>query len=157
MRRCLESSRPYATAGEKVKDKDKPHAAADAKVKGVEASAPSMPKQPSNPKANPNPKPDPKGATAEGQGGQVASKHKCSFYLNANGCKKGKDCTWEHDWKAIPVEDRPQRRRTCGAKGHKPSERRAGTNQADGKAKATAPNPKALANQPAAPPAPSSR
>ena len=57
--------------------------------------------------------------------------HRChrgpgvSFYYN-QGCKKGSDCTFEHDWNQIPVAERPNRCKTCGGKGHRSSDCKAG-------------------------------
>ena len=86
------------------------------RVRGVEQQdqAPTPPK-----KGNPNPKVNPKSQqarvpnTAEGDQPQ---KPRCTFYLGPYGCKKGADCTYTHDWNAIPIPERSQRCKTCGAR-----------------------------------------
>ena len=105
-----------------------------AKVKGVEAmeanpkapKAPkSAPKTPSLPKA-PSPDSSPSGKTP------------CTFYHSPTGCKKGNDCNFEHSWNSIPFEERKGRCKTCGAKGHKSHECKAGMKEGEPKAKGKA-------------------
>ncbi|CAE7268499.1 GIP [Symbiodinium microadriaticum] len=55
--------------------------------------------------------------------------------LEMIGCKKGSDCNFEHSWSAIPFEDRKGRCKTCGAKGHKAQECKAGMKEGEAKAK----------------------
>ncbi|CAE7449099.1 unnamed protein product, partial [Symbiodinium necroappetens] len=55
--------------------------------------------------------------------------------LEMIGCKKGNDCNFEHSWSAIPFEDRKGRCKTCGAKGHKAQECKAGMKEGEAKAK----------------------
>ena len=150
---------------ERDSDKDKSRDAVSqgsaAKVRGVDAqdgtSAPS-PKAPKPPKVNP------KGAGVAKAGaqseGQPSGKPQCSFYLSSAGCKKGADCTFAHNWDSIPVQDRSQRCRNCGGKGHKPSECKAGL-KGDDKPKPKPPlkpsgTPKSAPDVPPPPAAPSS-
>ena len=130
------------------KDKDRPPKdgtpAAQAKVKGVEAPASS----PSPPKGPKPPKPPPKAAgTAKAQETSETSgsgKMPCSFYTGHNGCKKGKDCGYEHDWSSFTPAERALRCKNCGGKTHKAAECRAGIRPEDAKSKSKAgkaPNP----------------
>ena len=111
---------------EKDQDKDKPNPGGPpgaAKVKCVEAqdSSPNS-KGPKTPKANPTvPK------AASGAETSVAAKPPCNFYTSANGCKKGQECGFVHDWNAIPVSGRQQRCKNCGAKGHRVADCKAGS------------------------------
>ena len=47
-------------------------------------------------------------------------------FTGPSGCKKGNDCTFVHNWAAIPQAERAQRCRTRGAKGHRSAECKAG-------------------------------
>ena len=101
---------------ERESDKDKPSPppnAGAAKVKGIEAPDGSPnPKGPKTPKANPKTPTTPKNPA--GVEGAATSKVPCSFYVSANGCKKGQECTFTHDWNAIPVNERQGRCKNCG-------------------------------------------
>ena len=142
------------------KDQGRPKEAtptADAKVKGVEDNVPGPknpkgggkgnPKNPSTPKAN---------ASSEGQ---TTGGTQCTFFMNPGGCKKGADCTFVHNWQAIPAAERPQRCRNCGAKGHRAVECKAGM-KGEEKAKHKMPpstpknaaHPKGNANNPSSAP-----
>ena len=65
----------------------------------------------------------------------MGSRPQCTFFLSPSGCKKGGDCTFQHDWNAIPTAERSQRCKGCGAKGHRQSECKAGS-RVEEKAKA---------------------
>ena len=62
----------------------------------------------------------------------------CTFYIGVNGCKKGADCTYEHNWAAFSQAEKASRCKACGSKNHKAAECKAGTRVED-KAKAKAP------------------
>ena len=121
--------------GQPLKDADRPLAPAPqappAKVKGVEA-AEASPKAPKPPKSAPKAPSLPKPSSPDGS---PNGKTLCTFYLSPTGCKKGNDCNFEHSWSAIPFEDRKGRCKTCGAKGHKAQECKAGLKEGDAKAK----------------------
>ena len=130
------------------------------KVRGVEhqeaaGASPKTSKNSSNP-----PKVNPKapGNRSSGSNEDQATKPRCTFYLGPNGCKKGSDCTYTHDWNAIPFSERSQRCKACGAKGHRASDCRAGT-KVEEKAKArpqprTSGTPKSSTEIPQPPPPP---
>ena len=133
------------------------------KIKGVDAPEPATsPKAPKPPKANPKTPPPPKvGGSSEGQG---TARTPCSFYTTPNGCKKGLECSFEHDWNQIPSNERSQRCKSCGAKGHKAAECKAGSKEGGskgGKAKGGGKGPNAgrvdpaSASVPPPPPVPS--
>ena len=107
-----------------------------AKVKGVEATEalPTIPKAPKPPKSNAKTQPaHPKGGTPGEGAGQ--GKPPCSFYASPTGCKKGLECSFEHDWSSIPQSERSQRCKSCGARGHRAAECKAGTKDPSPKAK----------------------
>ena len=109
------------------------------KIKGVEQNdaSPKNPKVKSGAKQPLVPK-DGGGNDASSPGGIP-----CSFYTSASGCKKGSDCTFVHNWQAIPASERPGRCRKCGAKGHRSTECRAGLKAEEkAKFKSSAPPPK---------------
>ena len=103
------------------KNKDSAPPAAP-KIKGVE--------QGDTPPKNPKTKPASKvPATPKGPGNHEIPSGTgipCTFYTGTSGCKKGADCTFVHNWMAIPPSERPHRCRTCGAKGHRSTECKAG-------------------------------
>ena len=108
------------------------------KVKGVEAQGTPNPPPPPKPAKPPKTSPPPKPAASDQQvpGGSPSSqgsRSPCKFYLSQSGCKKGLDCTYPHDWNAIPISERPQRCKSCGAKGHKSTECKAGVKQEEAK------------------------
>ena len=119
-----------------AKDQERPQSVPSpppqAKVKGVEAQEPqaTAPKPPKAPKQPPKPPPPVKTASAEGA---VQGKPPCTFYVSPTGCKKGVDCNFEHNWSSIPFEDRKGRCKSCGAKGHKSSECKAGMKEGEPK------------------------
>ncbi|CAE7224366.1 RE1, partial [Symbiodinium microadriaticum] len=41
----------------------------------------------------------------------------CKFFLSETGCKRA-NCKYAHDWMAIPKEERMERCKACGGKGH---------------------------------------
>ncbi|CAE7242425.1 RE1 [Symbiodinium sp. CCMP2592] len=41
----------------------------------------------------------------------------CKFYLSETGCQRS-NCKYAHDWNAIPKEERAERCKGCGGKGH---------------------------------------
>ena len=85
------------------------------KVRGVETETAQNP--PKNPKASPKTNPKNIGAKPGVAQDQSASgKPQCTFYLGANGCKKGLDCAFEHNWGAIPAAERSGRCKSCGAR-----------------------------------------
>ena len=98
------------------------------KIRGVEPQdGPAPPPRP--PKTSPNPKTHPKSTASRGSGGNDAegsAKPKCSFYHGPNGCKKGNDCTFQHDWSSFTATEKGLRCKVCGAKGHRSAECRAG-------------------------------
>ena len=107
------------------------------------------------PRVSRNP-PGPK--NSQSSDGSNTSRPQCTFYLSQNGCKKGADCTYEHNWSAIPVADRPQRCKTCGGRGHRASECKAGA-KSDDKQRAKSqpkgpPNAKSSHSVPEPPPPP---
>ena len=142
-----------------AKDADKPRdplPQGNPKIKGVDAQDALPPKGPKGgPKANPK-TPNPKDSQSGGTVG--TGKPQCTFYLSANGCKKGADCTFTHDWNQIPQAERHQRCKTCGGKGHRMHECKSGL-KGDDKAKARPQtrnqHPKAPSDVPAPPPPPS--
>ena len=116
------------------------------KVKGVEAQggeASSGQRPPKPPKSNPKaPSPPKAGESTATPSGKIP----CSFYSGANGCKKGGDCTFEHNWAAFSAAEKASRCRSCGSKSHKSGECKAGTRHEDkSKARPQRPtgNPKA--------------
>ena len=121
------------------KDKSKDQVV-NPKVRGVESqeSAPTPPKAPKSSPKTPSKAQNPKATGGSEQ--QVSSRPRCSFYYN-QGCKKGNDCTFEHDWNQIPIAERPNRCKTCGGKGHRSSECRSGLkNEEKAKAKGSPKN-----------------
>ena len=124
-------------SGAKDHDKNKEvNAQAGAKVRGIEDN----PKNPKPGKTSPKTPNHPKsGGTADSP---TAGGIPCTFFSGPNGCKKGSDCTFVHNWAAIPPSERAQRCRTCGAKGHRSAECRAGI-KGEEKAKYKAPPPAA--------------
>ena len=138
------------------KDQDKPKdTTPTAKVKGVEQSAASSlaDRPPKYGKANPKPPPNPKSA-ASGDGSQPAGTP-CTFYVGPNGCKKGGDCKFVHNWGGFSASEKAQRCRNCGSKGHRANECRAG-GKGEEKAKYKSPpvNPKSIGTPKASDPAP---
>ena len=117
--------------GDKERDKPQrdppPQPLAPPKVKGVEA--PNVPEPPQGgrpervPKSGPKGPPPPKPAD---QGTSGAHKIPCNFYTGANGCKKGSECTFEHNWGAFSAAEKAARCKTCGSKSHKSNECKAG-------------------------------
>ena len=153
----------HRSTKEKESDREKakdPQPNPSPKIKGVEAQGnpnpPPPPKPGKPPKGNPPVKPAAGGQHASSQSAQQ-SKPPCSFYLSQSGCKKGLDCTYTHDWNAIPIADRPQRCKSCGAKGHRTTECKAGLKgdeaKGQGKGAKGQPNPK-TPSVPQPPPAP---
>ncbi|CAE7775417.1 RE1 [Symbiodinium sp. CCMP2592] len=104
------------------------------KIKGVEPTdnSPKNGKAKNPPKSPPNPK------NAGGAEAGVSSGTPCTFYTGPNGCKKGADCKFVHNWLSIPQSERAQRCRTCGGKGHRSQDCKAGI-KAEEKAKVKAP------------------
>ncbi|CAE7436865.1 unnamed protein product [Symbiodinium sp. CCMP2592] len=110
-----------------------------AKVKGVEATPATVPPPPKKPPQSP-----PKGPpTAKTPGHQDSSSGKpvCSFYSGHNGCEKGADCTYEHDWNSFSASEKAARCKVCGGKTHKSADCRAGPRSEDAKAKSKAKGP----------------
>ena len=114
-----------------AKDSDRERAkelptGSQAKVRGIEASESSG--QPKAPKAPP--KGPPKTPVGKQQGSPDSShqsRPRCTFFHGPQGCKKGSDCTFEHDWNSIPYTERSSRCKTCGGKGHRSAECRSGS------------------------------
>ena len=151
-----------AHRGEKDKDKGNREGPTPPppKVKGVDAF-PGNPSPP--PKAPKPPKNPPKAPGSQGQQTSQESssgKPPCTFHTGHNGCKKGADCTYEHNWAAFSPAEKSARCKTCGAKTHKAAECRAGSKGEDGKPKPKArkapPNPKS-SPEPARGPQPASQ
>ena len=62
---------------------------------------------------------DAKGASAKSSsspGGGSGSKP-CKFYLSETGCQRA-NCKFLHDWQSVPKEDRNNKCKGCGGKGH---------------------------------------
>ena len=130
-----------------LKDQDKAKETSQtpaAKVKGVEDPQAS-PKNPKFGKGSPKTPGTPKaGASGEGQGSGGVP---CTFFTGPGGCKKGADCTFVHNWLAIPASERSQRCRTCGGKGHRSADCKAGVKvEEKAKNKASPGNPKVSPN-----------
>ena len=97
---------------------------AGAKVKGVDAAKPpSTPKNPKPGKGAPK-TPNPPKSTNNEPGSQGGIP--CSFYTGHNGCKKGSDCTFVHNWSGFSQAERASRCKTCGSKTHRSNECKAG-------------------------------
>ena len=114
----LESLGHRSSKEERSKEGSSP---AHPKIKGVE-SGDNAAKSPLNPKTKPSAKHQGnlRGSTsteASSSGGIP-----CTFFVSEKGCKKGADCTFVHNWQAIPANERSQRCRACGAKGHRASD-----------------------------------
>ena len=132
-------------AGSKDQDKNKDQGQTlGPKIKGIEDPS-SSPKTPKQGKANPKVPTNPKSGSA--QEGTTSAGSPCLFYSTPGGCKKGADCTFVHNWNAIPAAERAQRCRACGGKGHRAAECKAGL-KGEEKAKYKAPpaNPKHTGN-----------
>ncbi|CAE7803587.1 RE1 [Symbiodinium sp. CCMP2592] len=66
-------------------------------------------------------------AAQEGQGGAspkgtgspstTATSRPCKFFLMDNGCQRA-NCKFSHDWANVPKEERAERCKACGGKGH---------------------------------------
>ena len=135
----LESLNHRSTPKEGDKAKDAVPGA-QTKVKGVEA-ADTTP-SPKNPKGRGTPKPSipPKNAPGDSAGSGGVP---CSFYTSQNGCKKGADCSFIHNWMGFSQAERATRCKTCGAKTHKSNECRAGVKgEENAKYKSPPANPK---------------
>ena len=126
-----------AHRGDKERGSRDTAATPPAKVKGVEpqVTTPTTPKAPKPPKGNPKTTAPPKGGAAAEIGSGRAP---CTFYVGVNGCKKGADCTYEHNWAAFSQAEKASRCKACGSKNHKAAECKAGT-KVEEKAKAKAP------------------
>ena len=134
-------------SGSRDTDKAKDHQNA-AKVKGVEQAESASPnpkapkyskppaKAPSNPKSH-----APSEATS-------AAGTPCTFFVGPNGCKKGADCAFVHNWNSFSAAEKAQRCRNCGSKGHRANECRAG---AKGEEKAKYKSPPIKPKTPAGP------
>ena len=46
----------------------------------------------------------------------------CKWYTHGQGCRRGDACSFEHKWSNIPAEERADRCRRCGGKGHRKAE-----------------------------------
>ena len=57
-------------------------------------------------------------APSAGSGGEVGKKL-CRWYHDGKGCRKGGECTFQHDWNSIPKPERADRCMRCGGSGHK--------------------------------------
>ena len=113
-----------AKESERDRARDSP-ATSQPKVRGIEASeGPSIPKAPKAPPKGP-PKP-PVGKQLGSVDSSQPSRPKCTFFHGPQGCKKGNDCTFEHDWNSIPYAERSSRCKTCGGKGHRSAECKSG-------------------------------
>ena len=124
--------------GDKAKDAGQ---GASAKVKGVEAAdSPPNPKTPKNAKSTPKTGNPPKTSAGDQA---PPSGVPCTFYTGPNGCKKGADCGFLHNWSAFSQAEKASRCKVCGSKNHKSDECRAGV-RGEEKAKYKAPpvNPK---------------
>ena len=71
--------------------------------------------------------------------------------MGSNGCKKGSDCTYEHNWSAFSNAEKASRCKSCGSKNHKSPDCKAGTRLDDNKPKAKAPKVQGIAGPPKAP------
>ncbi|CAE7807929.1 unnamed protein product [Symbiodinium sp. CCMP2592] len=105
-------------------------------VKGVEAATIPDPlpggRPPKPPKGGPKGSPPEKGSDQPGAG---TSKVPCTFYAGVNGCKKGSECTFQHNWSSFSPAEKAARCKTCGSKSHKAVDCKAGSRPED-KAKA---------------------
>ncbi|CAE7749536.1 RE1, partial [Symbiodinium sp. CCMP2456] len=52
-----------------------------------------------------------------GSSPQAATSRPCKFYVSETGCQRS-NCKFAHDWSAIPKEERAERCKGCGGKGH---------------------------------------
>ena len=141
---------------ERVKD-----STAQAKIKGVEAGAttsPPIPKVPKQPKAPPKNFPPPKQMTSEGSN----QRGPCTFYSQNNGCKKGADCAFAHNWAGFTPAEKALRCKLCGSKNHRAANCTAGL-RADQDKGGSRTNPKnqatakAISEVPPPPPKPTSQ
>ena len=146
-------------SSEKDKAKD---SAAQAKVKGVEASTTadtSSPKAPKAPKA-PSKAPPPPPKVKQGAD-PPPSKTPCTFFRQSGGCKKGADCTFGHDWSSLSQAEKSSRCKVCGSKNHRAADCRAGIKDDRDRVnpKGTPRNsvPKTAPEVPAPPPKPASQ
>ena len=59
------------------------------------------------------------GASPKGSGSPAAttSAKPCKFFLMDRGCQRA-NCKFNHDWSNVPKEERAERCKACGAKGH---------------------------------------
>ncbi|CAE7269327.1 unnamed protein product [Symbiodinium sp. CCMP2592] len=105
------------------------------KIKGVEAPtpAPPPPKGPKPPKVTPKATGVPKQASA--QEAPTQQRQSCTFFSGPNGCKKGADCTYDHNWAAFSPAEKAARCKNCGGKSHKAADCRAGARVDEPKAK----------------------
>ncbi|CAE7252421.1 GIP [Symbiodinium sp. CCMP2592] len=122
-----------AHRGDKDKGTRDPPSPAPAKVKGVEAPAPNPPPPKKPPKSPPK---APSNAKAGSQDSTSAAKAPCSFYVGHNGCKKGADCAYEHDWNGFSTSEKAARCKVCGSKTHKAVDCKAGAKPEEAKGKA---------------------
>ena len=99
---------------------------AQAKVKGVEAQGQPPSAPPKGPKAPKSPSKAPPAPKTSSTGDSSMSRTPCTFYTSQNGCKKGADCTFGHDWNSFSATEKAQRCKVCGSKGHKSPECRSG-------------------------------
>ncbi|CAE7421178.1 RE1 [Symbiodinium sp. CCMP2592] len=58
----------------------------------------------------------PKGAPSPTSTSSTTAKP-CKFFVSEAGCQRG-NCKFSHDWASIPREERNERCKACGAKGH---------------------------------------
>ena len=104
---------------EKEGDRDKGRdGAAQAKIKRVEAATPALTPAPKTPKA---PKAPPKSSSPPKQVSSEVSTQRgpCTFYSQNNGCKKGADCAFEHNWAGFTPAEKALRCKLCGSKNHR--------------------------------------
>ncbi|CAE7227139.1 GIP [Symbiodinium sp. CCMP2592] len=79
-------------------------------VKEEDRSERDLPKPPKSPPKLP---PPPKGSQAEGKS------ERCRAFHGGNGCKRGAQCPYLHEWTAIPKAERSKLCMLCGATGHR--------------------------------------
>ena len=142
-----------AHRGDKDKGTRDTPAPTPAKVKGVEAMPTPSPPPPKKPPKSP-PKGPPPVKSPGAQDAASPARTPCSFYSGHNGCKKGADCTYEHDWNGFSASEKAARCKVCGGKTHKSPECRAGARPDEARARTKAKGPPQKPVVPPTPPPP---
>ncbi|CAE7274874.1 TY4B-J [Symbiodinium sp. CCMP2592] len=58
-----------------------------------------------------------KGASSPASSSTTTTTKPCKFFISESGCQRA-NCKFGHEWASIPREERHERCRNCGAKGH---------------------------------------